>query len=207
MKNFSDGQFKIDRFCDSDQEQFARKIVKVEDVKEFFEYLEQHDLKELARIPLLLRNLCLLWKERNRKALPKERADIFALIVETLFDHMREKQSVESLFVSDYSDELYALGRLAFEALLQGQLYFPVSQFPAGYSLIESMIEVGLIQILTMTSVMLTKSVYFIHKSLQAYLAACFLKEELLSGKVENNSLVRVESTEIISKVGVPQYS
>ena len=201
--SFSDALFKIDGFNDERQKEFASRFLKDdEDVEEFLKYLEKHDLRKLAHIPLLLVMLCLLWTKTTREELPKERADIFARFIETLFDHMSEKQSAESVSAKDYPDELYALGHLAFEALLQGQLYFPVSQLPAGYSLIERLIEVGLFQVLTMASLNPEKGVYFINKSLQAYLAACFLKEELLSGKVESNSLVRVESIEMISKVG-----
>ena len=203
LTNFSDAQFKIDGFNRQRQEEFARRFLKDDkDIQEFFMYLWQHNLRGLAQIPLLLLMLCLLWTKTTREELPKERADIFAQFMTTMFDHMYEKQSAEeSVSAKDYSDELYALGRLAFEALLQGQLYFPVSQLPS-YSLIERLIEVGLFQVLTMASLNPEKGVYFINKSLQAYLAACFLKEELLSGKVESNSLVRVESIEMISKVG-----
>ena len=200
--SFSDALFKIDGFNDERQKEFARRFLKDdEDVEEFLEYLEDHDLRKLAQIPLLLLMLCLLWTKTTREKLPMQRADIFDKFIRTLFDHIRAKQSAEAASSKDYSDELYALGHLAFEALLQGQLFFPVSQLPS-YSLIERLIGVGLFQVLTMASLNPEKGVYFINKSLQAYLAACFLKEELLSGKVESDSLVRVESIEMISKVG-----
>ena len=200
LRNCSDAQFKIDGFNDQRQKEFARRFLKDDkDIEDFFMYLRQHNLSELAQIPLLLLMLCLLWTKTTRKALPKERADIFAQFVKTLFDHLREKQSAESVVVKDYSDELYALGRLAFEALLQGQLYFPVSQLPAGYSLIERLIEVGLFQVLNMASLNREKGVYFIHKSVQEYLAANFLKEELTSKKAEStNSLLKLDSVEKI---------
>ena len=196
LRNCSDAQFKIDGFNDQRQKEFARRFLKDDkDIEDFFMYLRQHNLSELAQIPLLLLMLCLLWTKTTRKALPKERAHIFAQFVKTLFDHLREKQSTESVVVKDYSDELYALGRLAFEALLQGQLYFPVSQLPAGYSLIERLIEVGLFQVLNMASLNREKGVYFIHKSVQEYLAGNFLKEELTSKKAEStNSLLKLDS-------------
>ena len=203
LRNFSDAQFKIDGFNDERQEEFARRFLKDDkDIKDFFMYLRQHNLSELAQIPLLLLMLCLLWTKTTRKALPKERAHIFAQFVKTLFDHLRQKQSAESVVVKDYSDELYALGRLAFEALLQGQLYFPVSQLPAGYSLIERLIEVGLFQVLNMASLNREKGVYFIHKSVQEYLAGNFLKEELASRKAEStNSLLKLDSVKKISEL------
>ena len=203
LRNCSDAQFKIDSFNDQRQKEFARRFLKDDkDIEDFFMYLRQHNLSELAQIPLLLLMLCLLWTKTTRKALPKERADIFAQFVKTLFDHLREKQSAESVVVKDYSDELYALGRLAFEALLQGQLYFPVSQLPAGYSLIERLIEVGLFQVLNMASLNPEKGVYFIHKSVQEYLAGKFLKEELTSKKAEStSSLLKLDSVKKIEKM------
>ena len=203
LRKFSDAQFKIDGFNDERQEEFARRFLKDdEDIEEFFKYLEKHDLSELAQIPLLLVMLCLLWTKTKREELPKERTDIFAQFIKTLFHHMGEKQSAESVSAKDYSVELYALGRLAFEALLQGQLYFPVSQLPAGYSLIERLIEVGLFQVLNMASLNREKGVYFIHKSVQEYLAGNFLKEELTSKKAKGtNSLSKVDSVEKIFKV------
>ena len=203
LRNYSDAQFKIDGFNYERQEEFARRFLKDdEDVKDFFMYLGQHNLTGLAQIPLLLLMLCLLWRKTKRDELPKERAAIFAQFVKTLFDHLRAKQSAESVVVKDYSEELYALGRLAFEALLQGQLYFPVSQLPAGYSLIDRLIEVGLFQVLNMASLNPEKGVYFIHKSVQEYLAGNFLKEELTSKKAKDtNSLSKVDSVEKIFKI------
>ena len=201
--SFSDALFKIDGFNDERQEEIARRFLKDdEDVEEFLKYLEKHDLRKLAQIPLLLVMLCLLWTKTTREELPKERADVFARFIQTLFDHMSKKQSAESVSAKDYSDELYALGRLAFEALLQGQLYFPVSQLPAGYSLIERLIEVGLFQVLNMASLNGGKGVYFIHKSVQEYLAGNFLKEQLASRKAEStNSLLKLDSVKKISEL------
>ena len=199
LRNFSDAQFKIDGFNRQRQVEFARRFLKDDkDIADFFRYLQQHNLRGLAEIPLLLLILCLLWTKTTREELPKERAHIFAQFVKTLFDHLRAKQSAESV-VKDYSDELYALGSVAFEALLQGQLYFPVSQLPSGYSLIERLIEVGLFQVLNMASLNPEKGVYFIHKSVQEYLAANFLKEELTSKKAEStNSLLKLDSVKKI---------
>ena len=204
LRNFSDAQFKIDGFNRQRQEEFARRFLKDDkDIEDFFMYLRQHNLSGLAQIPLLLLTLCLLWRKTKCEELPKERAHIFAQFVTTLFDHMCEKQTAESVSAKDYSDELYALGRLAFEALLQGQLYFPFCLLPAGYSLIERLIEVGLVQVLNMASLSREKGVYFIHKSVQEYLAGNFLKEELASRKAEStNSLLKLDSVKKISELG-----
>ena len=204
LREPSDAQFEINGFDDKRQKKFARRFLKdADDVREFRNYLREQDLKDLAEIPLLLLILCLLWKEKDRKELPKKRVEIFNQFVKTLFHHMHGKQSAESVFnIEDYSDELYALGRLAFEALMNDCLYFPRSELPS-YDLIERLIEVGLFQVLNMSSLNPEKGVYFIHKSLQEYLAASFLKEELiLSKKNEStNSLSKVDSVEKIFKM------
>ena len=201
LTNFSDAQFKIDGFDRQRQEEFACRFLKDrKDIREFFMYLRQHNLSGLAEIPLILSMLCLLWTETTREELPKERADIFARFIKTLFDHMSEKQSAEPVSAKDYSDGLYILGRLAFAALLQGQLYFPFSQLPR-YSLIERLIEVGFFQ--NRASLNREKGVYFIHKSVQEYLAGNFLKEELTSRNAKStNSLLKLDSIKKISEVG-----
>ena len=204
LRSSSDAVFKIDGFTDERQEDFARRFLKDdEDVKKFFEYLKQHSLRKLAQIPLLLLIMCLLWKGKDRNALPKKRAEIFTQFVKTLFDHMREKQSAESVFkIEDYSDELYALGRSAFEALINDRLYILRSELP-NYDLIERLIEVGLFQVLNMSSLNPEKGVYFIHKSLQEYFAGSFLKEELILSKKNKitNSLSKLDSVEKILKM------
>ena len=204
LRSSGDAVFKIDGFNDRRQEEFAGRFLKDgEDVKNFFNYLEQQDLRKLAQIPLLLLIMCLLWKGKDRNALPKKRADIFTQFVKTLFHHMREKQSAESVFnIEDYSDELYALGRSAFEALINDCLYIPRSELP-NYDLIERLIEVGLFQVLNISSLNPEKGVYFIHKSLQEYFAGCFLKEELILSKKNEitNSLSKLDSVEKILKM------
>ena len=204
LRSSSDAVFKIDGFTDERQEDFARRFLKDdEDVKKFFEYLKQHSLRKLAQIPLLLLIMCLLWKGKDRNALPKKRAEIFTQFVKTLFDHMREKQSAESVFkIEDYSDELYALGRSAFEALINDRLYILRSELP-NYDLIERLIEVGLFQVLNMSSLNPERGVYFIHKSLQEYFAGSFQKEELILSKKNKitNSLSKLDSVEKILKM------
>ena len=204
LRSSSDAVFKIDGFTDQRQEDFALRFLKDDDdVEKFFEYLERHNLRKLAQIPLLLLIMCLLWKGKDRNALPKKRADIFTQFVKTLFDRMGERQSAESVFnIENYSDELYALGRSAFEALINDCLYVPRSGLP-NYHLIERLIEVGLFQVLNMSSLNPEKGVYFIHKSLQEYFAGSFLKEELvLSNKNKiTNSLSKLDSDEKILKM------
>ena len=89
------------------------------------------------------------------------------------------------------------------EALLQDRLYVRCSNFPGNISRsFEKLSEVGLFQIVNLTSLNPEKGAYFIHKSVQEFLAAWHIKEEVLSIKGESTpSLSKVESFEKIVKM------
>ena len=82
---------------------------------------------------------------------------------------MSDKQEKPAEKVDDHKQELCKLGELAFDALLQDLLYFPVSKL-SDQVLTEKLIEAGLFQLLNMTAHKRCKAVHFIHKSLQEFL-------------------------------------
>ena len=204
LRGPSDAQFEIDGFDNERQVEFTRRFLKdEEDVEAFFEYLEQQNLKEIAEIPLLLLMLCLVWREKDRRGLPTSRAKIYDQFIQTFYDHLFEKYSSDAVAgkVDDYTDELCQLGNLAFDALLLDSLFFPLSKLP-DHDLIKKLIDVGLFHMLNLPSLNREQGVYFLHKSLQEYLASRFLKEELLSEKSENTpSLDSIDSIEKILKM------
>ena len=201
LKSSSDAQFEIDGFDRKRQEEFACRFLKDDiDVIEFFKYLNQQSLEDVAKIPILLLMLLLVWKEKDREGLPSSRPMIYFQFIQTLFDHMSEKQEKAAEKIDDHKQELCKLGQLAFDALLQDLLYFPVSKL-SDQVLTEKLIEAGLFQLLNMSTLNPCKAVYFIHKSLQEFLASLFLKEELLSQESKNNSLFKVDSIEKIFKL------
>ena len=202
LKSGSDAQFEINGFDRKRQVEFARRFLKDEDVGAFFEYLEQQDLEEIAEIPLLLLMLCLVWQEKDRRGLPTSRAKIYDQFIQTFFHHLFEKYSdAVARKVDDYTDELCKLGSLAFDALLLERLHFPLSELPDD-DFIKKLIDVGLFHISNISSLNCDQGVYFLHKSVQEYLAGWFLKEELLSIKSENTpSLDSIDSVEKILKM------
>ena len=201
LKSSSDAQFEIDGFDRERQEEFARRFLKDDqDVKEFFRYLEQQDLEDVAKIPILLLMLLLVWKEKDREGLPSSRVKVYFQFLQTMFNHMSEKQKKPAEKVDDHKEELCKVGELAFDALLQDLLYFPLSKLP-DHVLTEKLIEAGLFQLLNMSALNPCKAVHFIHKSMQEFLASLFLKEELLSQESKNNSLFKVDSIEKIFKL------
>ena len=207
LRRPSDSQFEINGFDSKRQEEFARRFLKdrgEEDVQAFLAYLEKQNLKKEAEIPLLLLMLCLLWQEKGKdgKQLPTSRAKIFAQFIQTFLDHLFEKYSdTVAKKVDDYTDELCKLGSLAFDALLLERLHFPLSELP-DRDFIKKLIDVGLFHISNISSLNRDQGVYFLHKSVQEYLAGWFLKEELLSKKSENTpSLDSIDSVEKILKM------
>ena len=186
---------------------YARKFMASEqDCDEFMSYLKEKDLYDMAEIPLLLLMLCILWKEKHYKGLPKLRADIFTQFIQTMLDHKGEIQQpmpFQSVTSTEAKEDLSNLGKAALEALLQDRLYVRCSDFPGNISRsFEKLSEVGLFQIVNLTSLNPEKGAYFIHKSVQEFLAAWHIKEEVLSIKGESTpSLSKVESFEKIVKM------
>ena len=189
------------------KETFARKFMAgEEDLNEFRLYLEEKDLVDMAEIPLLLLMLCSLWKEKRHEGLPKSRADIFIQFIQTMLHHKGEIQlpmPFQKMTSTEAGEDLSNLGKVAFKALLQDRLYVRCSELPGNISRsFEKLSEVGLFQIVNLTSLNPEKGAYFIHKSVQEFLAAWHIKEEVLSIKGESTpSLSKVESFEKIVKM------
>ena len=186
----SHAQFELNGFDSREQkEQFASKILPdEEDVKGLLEYLEEHDLEEMAEIPLLLLMLCLLWK-KNKPQLPTSRKEIYVEFIQTLLDHMAIKDSdnvATDKSIDEYQEELSKIGKLAFDALLEDCLHFNFSKFPPG-DLFEKLIHVGFFQVSKLSALNREKIVYFLHKSVQEFLAAWFIVQEV---KVKKNETV-----------------
>ena len=186
----SHAQFELNGFDSWKQKkQFASKILPdEEDVKGLLEYLEEHDLEEMAEIPLLLLMLCLLWKEKKHQ-LPTSRAEIYVGFIQTLLDHMATKDSenvATNKSIDEYQEELCKIGKLAFDALLEDCLYVNFSKCLHG-DLFEKLIHFGFFQVSKLSALNREKMVYFLHKSVQEFLAAWFIVQEL---KVKKNETV-----------------
>ena len=189
------------------KETFARKFMAgEEDLDEFTLYLVEKGLGDMAEIPLLLLMLCSLWKEKRHEGLPKSRADIFTQFIQTMLDHKggsHQSMPFQKVTSTEAREDLSNLGKAAFEALLQDRLYVRCSELPSNISRsFQKLSEVGLFQTVNLTSLNPEKGAYFIHKSVQEFLAAWHIKEEVLSIKGESTpSLSKVESFEKIVKM------
>ena len=174
-------QFEINGFKrDGQVRAFASKFLRDQDVEEFLRYLQEKQLKEIAEIPLLLSMLCFVWNQKPLRELLKSRADIYKQFLKTLLHHAVSKDSKpkQSRKIDDYKEELCRLGKLAFNALLEDNLSFPISKLPDSI-LMMKLTEVGLFHVLNVSSLDPEQAVHFIHKSVQEFLAAFYLKEQL----------------------------
>ena len=123
-----------------------------------------------------------------------------------MLDHKGESHQpmpFQKVTSTEAREDLSNLGKAAFEALLQDRLYVRCSELPGNISRsFQKLSEVGLFQIVNLTSLNPEKGAYFIHKSVQEFLAAWHIKEEVLSIKGESTpSLSKVESFEKIVKM------
>ena len=165
---------------------FARRVLDSERELELFVcYLNDENLWGLAEIPLHLLMLCLIWKNRYVKKLPTSKLELHDRFVETLLCHMSLKNpdnlplNNQNVFHA-FSEETTALGKLVFEALLKNPVYVDLENIKLqSDSLADKMIRSGLFQFSKMSSPHTTKTIVFLHKSIQEFLAAKYLMNTL----------------------------
>ena len=197
-------ELELNGFDSEEQvKEFASKFLSDQkDVEEFFQYLRKHNLWDMAQIPLLLLMLCLVWKEKDRKGLPTSGADLYSRFMQTLLCHLDSKDSGEEFHsIDEYTEELSRLGELAFYALLENRLHFSLSKLPDD-GVFKKFIDTGFLQTSKLPSSIPTEVVYFLHKSVQEFVAAKFIVQELTSKNNESvTCLLKVDSFEKIEEM------
>ena len=192
----SHAEFEICGFDDLQVEKFAFKFLRDKtEVNNFTEFLHERDLWGLAKIPLLLLMLVLSWKKYQGPL--TSRSDLYYKFCQTLLDHVTAKTSDETLrSMDEYREDLAKLGELAWQALLNDCLYFKLSNVPEDIQLfLEEFIDVGFLQTSNLSdSPHPEKLAFFLHKSVQEFLAALFLVRDLNKAKEPLNSLSKVDS-------------
>ena len=203
----SQAQVEINGFNSKEQiEKFALKFLHhKEDIDEFTDFLSERDLWHMAKIPLLLLMLCLTWKEKDHRGLFASRAGLYESFFQTLFDHLAAKNP-DTAFASvdKYKEDLSKLGKLAFDALLDDCFYFKLSKLPEDVlTVIEKFMSVGFFQISKLSSsARPEQGVFFLHKTIQEYLSAWFIVQELTSKKEgELTCLSQVNSFEKVKNM------
>ncbi|XP_020609262.1 uncharacterized protein LOC110047860 isoform X1 [Orbicella faveolata] len=198
-------QLELNGFDSEEQvKEFASKFLSDQkNVEELVEYLrKQQHLWDMAKIPLLLLMLCLVWKEKDRKGLPASGADLYSRFMQTLLYHMKSKDSEEEFqSIDEYKEELSRLGELAFYALLENCLHFSFSKLPDS-DVFKKFIDAAFLQTSNLSSSIPEKIVYFLHKSVQEFVAARFIVRELTNKKNESvTCLSKIDSFQKIEEM------
>ena len=194
----SHAQFEICGFDHWQVKKFALKFLHDQtEVNNFTEFLYERDLWGLAEIPLLLLMLVLTWKKYQGSL--TSRSDLYYKFCQTLLDHVTAKTSDETLrSMDEYREDLVKLGELAWQALLNDCLYFKLSNVPEDIQLfLKKFIDFGFLQTSNLSdSPHREKLAFFLHKSVQEFLAASFLVRDLKNAKESFNCLSKVDSFE-----------
>ena len=199
----SHAQLEICGFDDLQVEKFAFKFLcEQTEVNNFTEFLYERGLWGLAEIPLLLLMLVLTWK--NYQGSLTSRSDLYYKFCQTLLDHVTAKTSDETLrSMDEYREDLVKLGELAWQALLNDCLYFKLSNMPEDIRLfLKKFIDFGFLQTSNLSdSPQPEKLAFFLHKSVQEFLAASFLVRDLKNAKESFNCLSKVDSFNRFTKL------
>ena len=194
-------QFELNGLNSEKQvKQFSSKFLSDQkDVEELAEYLQKHDLWEMAKIPLLLLMLCLVWKEKDRKGPPTPGADLYSRFMQILLDNLVAKDLAEEHQSRDeYKEKLSKLGELAFDAFLEGLVYLYVSKGPDGFDF-KKFTDIGLLHTLKFSLLSGEEIVDFLHKPIQVFLAAQFIVDELT--RKENKTSTRLSKVDSLDTV------
>ena len=199
----SHAQFEICGFDHWQVKKFALKFLHDQtEVNNFTEFLYERDLWGLAEIPLLLLMLVLTWKKYQGSL--TSRSDLYYKFCQTLLDHVTAKTSDETLrSMDEYREDLVKLGELAWQALLNDCLYFKLSNVPEDIRLfLKKFIDFGFLQTSNLSdSPHREKLAFFLHKSVQEFLAASFLVLNLKNAKESFNCLSKVDSFNRFTKL------
>ena len=141
------------------------------------------DLQSLIRSPLNTILVCAVFQETGGQ-LPVHTThlykEIVACIVRIRYKKKGEQPPADP--VAEHKEELAALGRLALQGIKDDQLHFSEDDFQADDPA-KSILQFGFLSKQTSASVLRPRSSYqFLHKTMQEFLAAMCLHEQLTSG-------------------------
>ena len=156
-----------------------RKLGSDEDAENLFFHLCINDLLALAKSPLLLLFLCILWKESHLENWPKTKTDLYVQIVQTVLYHNQAKHSASASSdfpeVIDFKEILCEIGKVALDSLFNDDHVFDYKQLPPSIFCEESCF-IGLLQVTKHIGKRRPAGlVSLVHKSIQEFLSAWFI--------------------------------
>ena len=181
---FKDVHAEITGFSEVDKVAFMSRMLgsrlEAEGLMMFL--LFRPNLRELAKVPLLLLFFCTLWKKAKSKSFPESKTKLYLAMVQYVLNHNQRKDSPACFGkVHDFKEDLAEIGKVALECLLRDDHVFEYDQLSNAGLCDESFI-VGLLQVTEYTENLQPAGIVsFIHKSIQEFLAAWFVTYRCVS--------------------------
>ena len=175
LRAFKDMYAEITGFSEEDRESFMSKMLGGEE-EGLSRHLRRQNLKDLAKVPLLLLFFCTLWKKGKSKSFPESKTKLYLVMVQYVLDYNQGKESPTRFCkLHDFEDVLAEIGKVALECLLKDDHVFEYDQLSTAVLCDESRI-IGLLQVTEYAENLRPAGmVSFIHKSIQEFLAAWFV--------------------------------
>ena len=157
-----------------------RKLGSDKDAENLLAHLRKKGLLALAKSPLLLLFLCILWKEGNPESWPETKTDLYVQMVQSVLDHNQAKRDSASASpdfpeVIDFKEILCEIGKVALDSLLIDDHVFDFKRLPPSIFCEESSF-IGLLQVTKhIREKRPARMVSFMHKSIQEFLSAWFI--------------------------------
>ena len=173
---------EITGFSEVDGEEFMRRFLDSKDeASELEDHLDEKDLDQLAKVPLLLLFFCILWKQGKSKSFPESKTKLYVDIVQFILNHNHSQQTTDKtktkqyVELKSYKEILSEIGKVALQSLLKDDHLFEYSLLSDSLRCDES-VFIGLLQITEYSKNLRPVGlVSFIHKSIQEFLAAWYI--------------------------------
>ena len=181
LRGGEDLHAEITGFSKVDRNEFMRRFLKSEEVSELQDHLDEMNLNQLAKVPLLLLFFCTLWRQGQSKSFPKSKTKLYVGIVQFILNHSHSKKTGDEtktkryVKLNSFKEILSEIGKVALQSLLKDDHLFEYSQLSDSVRCDESVV-VGLLQITEYSETLQpVGKVSFIHKSIQEFLAAWYI--------------------------------
>ncbi|XP_068733357.1 NLR family CARD domain-containing protein 4-like [Montipora capricornis] len=182
LQEFQDLLAQITGFSEEDKLTYiTRQLGNERDARDLYDHLEENELLEHAKVPLLLLFFCMLWKKKQSEGFSKGKTSLYLKIVQHVSNHNQGKNTSPHFSTAeDNSEILNQIGKLALECLLDDDHIFPYGKLSSEV-LCEESVVIGLLQVAECTeSLQPTEMVSFIHKSIQEFLAAWYVTHKCI---------------------------
>ena len=195
MRRYCDTLLEIVGYTHSDADNYIKKYFSNHDDPSLAEKMIQKlgkdsQFRELTANPLNTALLCLLCEDTRGK-FPSKRTKMYDALVECAIRRYFAKRGVpldDDDPIERYSDQLNQLGKMAFEALLKGQLYFSESEMKCKST--DFLRLCFLSREPGVSKIRPVPCYAFTHKTFQEYFAALYLAHQVLTGDQGAQSLL-----------------